>query len=312
MALFERIGARLRRVRFTRVIRRIHLYAGLLLLPWIFLFGLSGMLFNHPNLGEEVVGRPLARADLGALQAWSAQAIAERVVGGLNADGARYRLDPEAESELTGFTVLSAPSARGQHMLLLDMERAEGVLVSRTARQSAEGSRFPKRQVVLPDVSTKAVEQALGDLLRTQNVEALGALRAHPKIAPELRFRVLDAEGARWNVSYDLGSGMVSGRRSDVAPNLGLTQLLSQLHTTHHFPLRFGALWLWALFADLLGITMVFWAVSGLIMWWQLKPTRTLGLVALAIALGLAGIVVGGTAQHLTFGDVAGKLGPGE
>jgi hypothetical protein len=197
-------------------------------------------------------------------------------------------------------------------MVLLDMATPRGVLVSRSARRAAEGSSFPKQHIPLPDVSTKAVEEHLTGLLEARQLDATDALRAHPKIAPELRFRVRDAADTAWNLTYDLGSGTLSGRKSDVLPNLGLTQLLAKLHMTHHFPMAFGALWLWALFADLLGITMVFWAVSGMIMWWQLKQTRLLGIASLAIALGLAAAIIGGTMRHLTFGDVTPKLGPGD
>lgn len=314
MSELARTGARIPRVRFMRVVRRVHMYAGLLLLPWILLFGLSGMLFNHPNVGEDVTGRSLAADDLArsGVRPWDARRIAERVLEQVRAEGASdYRLDPDHDAELTGFTVLSAPSQQGQHMLLLDMQEARGVLVSRAARRAAEGSTFSKRQVPLPDVSTKAVEQALGGLLEAHQLTALGPLRAHPKIAPELRFVVRDADAVQWNLTYDLGSGTLSGRRRDVLPNLGVTQLLAKLHTTHHFPLRFGAVWLWALFADLLGVTMVFWAVSGMVMWWQLKATRLMGIVSLAIALGLAALIIGGTARSLTFGDVTPQLGPG-
>ena len=32
-----------------RLIRRIHLYTGLFMTPWVFLYGVSGFLFNHPG-----------------------------------------------------------------------------------------------------------------------------------------------------------------------------------------------------------------------------------------------------------------------
>ncbi len=32
---------------FHKINRRIHLYAGLVMIPYIFIFGLSGLMFNH-------------------------------------------------------------------------------------------------------------------------------------------------------------------------------------------------------------------------------------------------------------------------
>ena len=280
MSVLARIGVRVRRVRVTRVLRRVHMYAGLLMLPWVLLFGLSGILFNHPNLGEEVVGRPVPADELGraGIAPWDARQIAERVLERVHADGQpALRLDPDHSAELTGFTVLSAPSPQGQHMLLLDMQEARGVLVSRTARRAPEGSTFPKRQVPLADVSTKAVEQSLGGLLEARQLTSLGPLRAHPKIAPELRFVVRDADDAQWNLTYDLGSGTLSGRKRDVLPNVGRRSCSAAART--HTSAAFGVLWLWAL-----SPTCSASHVSGLvrmIMWWQLKPRACRRRVAL-------------------------------
>jgi hypothetical protein len=301
------------RGKVLRVLRRAHMYLGLFLLPWLLLFGVSGVLFNHPNIGQQVHGTPLGANDLSALEAWRPGELAGRLVEQLNAEGGGgYRLDREHTSELTGYTVLTAPSANGQYMVLLDMERPRGVLVSRTAAPRDEASRFAPQHIELDGVSTKAVEGRLSGLLAAKSAEATGALRSHPKIAPELRMRVLDRDDVAWNLTYDLGTGTLAGRRADSAGGLGLSALLTRLHTTHHFPMRPGALWFWALFQDLLGVAMAFWAISGLVMWWQMKRTRLLGIVSLSLALGIAALVIGGTASHLTFGDVSPELGPGE
>jgi hypothetical protein len=118
--------------------------------------------------------------------------------------------------------------------------------------------------------------------------------------------------GELWNARYDLGSSSLNARKSDEWPSLGMTQLFSMLHTTHHFPLNLGARWLWAFFEDLLGVTMMFWAFSGLLMWWQLKATRFWGVLSLVGAFGLSAVVMYATARELTFGHVAQALGPGE
>lgn len=312
---------RFRSGKLLKAVRRIHMYAGLMLLPWLLLFGISGVLFNHPNIGEDVTGQRVGEADLRALtrqRPWAPRVIAQRVVDRLNAPASAdalpgaYELDPTFQSELTGFTVLSAPATDGQYMLLLDVEKSAGVLVTRKVARTDPRLSFPARIVSLPEFSTQAVEQNVSGLLAARHLPARSELRRHPKIAPELRFRVRDAQQTSWNVTYDLGSGAVSGRRSDVTPALPLTQLLGRLHMTHHFPLKVGALWFWALFADLLGMTMVLWSITGLVMWWQMKPTRVIGAVALTTALGIAALVMGGTAQHLTFGGTLPALGPGE
>ncbi|MCW5981790.1 MAG: PepSY-associated TM helix domain-containing protein [Bryobacteraceae bacterium] len=43
----------------------------------------------------------------------------------------------------------------------------------------------------------------------------------------------------------------------------------------------------WAVSVDLVIVAMVFWALSGLWMWWEMKVTRTLGALAAAGGIGL-------------------------
>ena len=45
----ERKGPRVA-PRIIKFLRRIHLYAGLFLLPWVFLYGVTGAMFNHQEL----------------------------------------------------------------------------------------------------------------------------------------------------------------------------------------------------------------------------------------------------------------------
>jgi hypothetical protein len=43
---------------FPHFNRRLHMYLGLFLLPWFFVYGLSSVPFSHPGLGQSVYGRP--------------------------------------------------------------------------------------------------------------------------------------------------------------------------------------------------------------------------------------------------------------
>ena len=44
-----RLRARARFNQAMRIVRRAHLYTGLFMTPWVFLYGISGMLLNHPD-----------------------------------------------------------------------------------------------------------------------------------------------------------------------------------------------------------------------------------------------------------------------
>lgn len=304
--------AKRRWARVSKVIRRVHLYLGLMMFPWVLLFGLSGMLFNHPGVGEAVEARPLPPPVLGeaGLEPWEARAVADRVLAQLNASFGSYRLDPSVEPALEGVAVLTATTREGGATVLVDPRRGGGVYIHRRRRAAEDRAPFSGQSAGLGPYTTQAIAEAVASVALPEDGRT-ESLRPHPKIAPELRFGVIDAEDQPWHVVVDLGSGALSGRPAERWPQIGWAQLLAKLHTTHHFTGSVGPLWFWALFEDLLGLTMMAWALTGLWMWWQLKPTRTLGVVAIVIALGVAAAVMGTTAEHLMFGDVAPVMGPG-
>ena len=309
-------GALARRARARRVmkwVRKFHMYAGLLLFPWVIFFGVSGILFNHPGIGGDdgVTARPLSAEELGRRTglrpldpAVSARAVAARLAGG------GYRLDPDYAPHFEGFTAFVAPGAGVTHMLLVDVGSGGAVLMTRPRPEPTAPFAGAIEPPDAPGLAS--MEAGLSELLGDLDIEAGAPLRAHPRIAPELRFRVLDAEGGRWNVTYGLGGHRVDGRRTDEPPDLSLHDLLGAMHTTHHYPNELGVRSAWALFADLTGLILVFWALTGVVMWWQIKPARRFGIASVVLALGVAVVVMVGLHRDLRFGDVlpAGPGGP--
>ena len=233
------------------------MYLGLFLLPWLLFFGISGIFFNHPSWGEDVRGSRVGSEDiaaLGDLGPWDPDKAASKVVQALNQqrnEAAQLRLDPDYEGHFEGFTVLQAKSPDGAYSLIWDVEEARGVLVERRARTRVDADVFPTAEVKLPEFGVERVEAGVTGLLESRRLPAASELRLHPRIAPELRFRATDAEGQSWNLTFNPRSGEVHGRKTDAFPNLGVGQIFAMLHTTHHFPLRVGPLWFWALFEDL-------------------------------------------------------------
>ena len=112
---------------------------------------------------------------------------------------------------------------------------------------------------------------------------------------PDLNF--LMSDGAKtWRVTYNAMTGTVSGAPVDDAPppeELSTRRFLTRLHLAHGFPGSQNVKWFWAVLVDAMAFVMVFWGVSGIFMWWQIKATRRLGLIVLvasaaaAVALGL-------------------------
>ncbi|MRG97500.1 PepSY domain-containing protein [Polyangium spumosum] len=293
-----------------KFVRRLHMYLGLLVFPWVLLFGASGALFNHPEIGRDIEQRDLSPEELSTLtgwKPWNPEQIAQRVVAQINAGSSgMYTLDPSAPSSFSGWPLLATPSrAGGRHVLIVSLDGGGATFSTHAPEPKSDPPPFVGATIELPEYRMAAVQDQLTELLPKLGIDAEGPLRAHPKVHPELRFRMRDENGRTWNVVYDLGTGQVDGRPAG-AGKLRFVELLERLHTTHHFPIHGDMAWFFALFADITGITLVVWALSGLAMWWQMKPTRVVGALAIAIALAAAALVMRGTASEIQFGNVQG------
>ena len=97
-----------------RWIRRIHLYAGLLMFPWVLLYGFTALLFNHSTLlpgPDTTIHHFQAPAPAGDGTP-AATAMAKLVVAELNTEGATEgrQTNPPARGSVP------APQCRGRDM----------------------------------------------------------------------------------------------------------------------------------------------------------------------------------------------------
>lgn len=291
--------------RVMKVIRRIHLYLGLLLVPWVLLFGITALSFNHPTVGRSISGRlvpPEELRRLTGLRPWDPRAVAERVVADLNARGGGYTVNDASEPSVNGWPLFARPAPGGQQVVILGLDRGAAVLTQRPPAPQSSATPFEGQEVRLPGYSMADVAERLQPLHDKLGIATSGPLKPHPTVHPELRFTMHDRSGTTYNVVYDLTTGKLDGRRRDEARRGPLVEVLESLHKQHHYPASFGPTFFWALFADLTALTLVIWAVTGLIMWWQLRKLRVVGAAFLITAAILATLVMGSTAAELTFG----------
>lgn len=71
-----------------------------------------------------------------------------------------------------------------------------------------------------------------------------------------------------------------------------LPVFLNRAHFRHGYAQPFAAARAWAVMVDLVVVAMLVWAVSGVMMWWDIKPARTLGWVSLAATAGVFGLLL--------------------
>ena len=282
--------------------RRIHLYSGLFMFPWVVLYGFTALLFNHPGLLSDRPGRTLTRDDFvgTALEPLADPAAdAEQAIAALNAkfdsgtpSAPRFRLVSSERAVYSRDVIVARSRGAGQeHSVLLDLPSGTA-FVSTSEQAEADQAPFATRGLKVSGALGERVKVGLPQALSRQG---LAADDAGISIGTELLFLV-EAEGRVWRATYSPQTGAVSGRPFDTdrPSDLSARKFLTQLHLSHGFPSQAGIKSLWAVVVDCMFVCMIFWGISGLFMWWQIKSVRVVGAMVLTIGLILATLLAVG------------------
>ena len=279
------------------VVRRVHLFSGLFMFPWVMLYGITALLFNHPGAFPDRPVRTFQRADFvdTALETPANPAAdAEQVIAALNARLAageksppRYRLvDPE-KARYTRDRISARVRGDGQeHTVLYDVPTGTAFVTTQT-QDETERAPFAMRGLKTPGSLSERVKAGLPKALSRNG---LAADEAGIAVGTELAFFVADQQ-RQWKATYNVQTGAVTGAPADAPRDLTVRGFLTQLHLTHTFPSRGGVRWLWAIGVDAMFVSMVFWSCSGLLMWWQLKAVRRLGAIVAATGIVVAALL---------------------
>ena len=299
------------------LLRRTHLYAGLLMLPWAVLYGVTAFLFNHPTAFSDAPFATFGRDDLAGTPMADPPgpaAVAEQVVAALR-----------ARNPGSSYTLVEPETAHYTREFAFAVVRLEGREVNVLLDPTGAGGSVRSREVPPPKVQEPA-PFAIGPSLvprptpAGRPAPASGGLRipeplherikaAVPKIlertgfpggevtvtsVPDLSF-LMDADGRRWQVTFNAQAGSVAGRPADEEPPPAAPptrSFLLRLHTAHGYPYQGGPPWAWAVLVDAMAVVLVFWGLSGLVMWWQVKAARRSGAVVLAVSATAAVVLV--------------------
>ncbi|MEM7229089.1 MAG: PepSY domain-containing protein [Planctomycetota bacterium] len=266
-----------------KLVRRIHMYFGLVLTPFVLLYGITAMLFNHP--------------------AWFSSGITESVEAGHFAEvefDAADVLAAAIVSELTDEHELDVALIEGEDVRLrgdfiIDATTEEARTRYRLSRSDLSGTR--QITEITPDVETPfpdAVVSPFGEPIETITTaikDETEAERVRVRVAPDVEFAVT-VDDEIWAVSCDVNTGALTVRPSDEPRRAIETRsFLTRLHVSRGYPSEVTARWIWAVIVDVVAGLMIFWALSGILMWWQMKPTRMVGGVTVVIGLALAGLL---------------------
>jgi hypothetical protein len=293
-------------------VRRIHLYLGLFLLPWAILYGITAFLFNHPTAfsdlpitnysADTIHGTPLETRPTATQQA-------EALVATWNENqkpASPYRLVGEAKYGRDA--AFATVKCEGQMLnILVDVKHGHGTIrstpvVEKPATAMAPfmpsiGARKESRSEAKPINSCPIRERfqaSIPEILARTNFP-MGEIKVTS--VPDVVFNV-EADGQTWTASHNAMTGSLTAKPAEAEGTaISTRRFLLRLHTAHGYPGEPNARWWWAIIVDAMAFTLVFWGLSGLIMWWQIKSTRLPGLIVLV----LSGITASGLgyAMHL-------------
>ncbi|MEL6905178.1 MAG: PepSY domain-containing protein [Planctomycetota bacterium] len=301
-----------------KFLRRVHLYSGLMLLPWVLLYGVTAFLFNHPTVATDRERRVLSAEELagtafeGTFDAdGAARVVADALASALVADaevedtgeldgdrpgGGATEIPPPVEfaPRNARFTRTARLEVRGETLRqFFSFDVADPAVLYSTRGITAEEenpldrSRFDAEGldafVPVEDWKTDATELAHG-LGADEDAEV--SVRSGPVLTFEL-----DHDGTAYEVDYDVGRRSLSAEPLDAASGMPTRSFLLRLHLAHTYPMSGGVRLVWAWLVDAMAVSMVAWAVTGLFMWWQIKKTRRIGLVMMVASVGSAALV---------------------
>jgi len=293
-----------------KLVRRIHLYAGLFMAPWALMYGLSGFMFNHPSWFSFSQPGGERRFDLvvgtTTLANWpTADDLARKVVTALNANEAiatqGYTLTSEVPPKFAGAISLKSLVSVGSTtaLILVNPDTRKGFLFLQPP--GAADAQPLKIGVGFDDATVQSIQKEI--ITAAVKTDAtVGSMRFGDIDIPQLAFHVHNQAGETCSVRYDSQTGEVTLQSVRPEPaSLKAARFLMSLHMSRSYPDNdsdgsgfVGLRNLRAIFVDMMAAVMVFWALSGIAMWRQLKNLRSPGwLVILGAAIIAASLWLG-------------------
>ena len=312
-----KVAGRPLRKRVMHLLRRGHLYFGLLLFPWAILYGITAFLFNHPTAFSE---QPTATFDRAALAGTPAENLpapqtqAELVLAKLNEaqkPTTPYKLAGDAKYSGREFAFATVKANGLTVNVLLDVKNGGGTVRSNPTVETKTPEKAPFATGSAKSAPTRGGGGAKGPrpTASSEGIQLDSSVADRFKAAiptilertgfpagevtvtsvPDISFPV-EAEGRTWTANYNSLTGAVSGAPEGEKPptELGWRRFLLRLHLAHGYPGEVNGRFAWALIVDAMAFTMCFWGLTGLLMWWQIKATRVFGFLILVASAAAA------------------------
>ena len=304
------------------LVRRVHLYSGIFMFPFVLLYGFSGWFFNHPGYFREGTATEFRAADVAGGQLAelpTAEAIAASVVDEMNIesfviDGPEIKLTDDHMPRFSGFLTFTVNNEKASHAVTINPVDGSGEIKTVPVEPASADESDPPPTNPLAGINSVTLQENPLELARQSVPQVLEDLELSTgeaftgRRAPSVTFSA-EAEGVPCLVTYNLGSGLVTSIREDQRPEMATMDLMRRMHLARMYTPQYDVRWIWALVVDAMFVSMVFWGCSGLFMWWQIKRTRWLGGGVLVASVAFSAFMMMGMHDNLTQGG--GRRGGG-
>ncbi|MEM8681181.1 MAG: hypothetical protein AAGF97_17680 [Planctomycetota bacterium] len=261
-------------------IRRVHLYSGLFMLPWVLLYGSTALLFNHPTVfsgsSTEIIpfGPALADSSESSPASLAAEVVrnARDIVSTLE-DVQSIELLADSNPLFTRRAFGTVKLDERDVSVILNVNTGEGYLRSRTrvVEKHDEEPTLKLARGVKVSVPTNTQQVIQSRMLAVLEEQGLRAESVSMRSIPPLEFAALvDGEpstlrfvpetvrgrGAPADVEAAKDPTTFQGELSLVGADpdtIDARRYLLRLHMAHGYPDRLNTRWLWAIAVDARG-----------------------------------------------------------
>lgn len=278
-----------KRKNYFLLARKIHMYAGLIMIPYLLFFGISGFIFNHPTF---LSNRTSSSFNMDNKKGWQAlfpdiQILARSLTDSLRARGV-IKEGRVANLQYDQSMIIRKKTDQGDYRMEIDVPSSNARLL--VLPDFVDHSRLPGGQVML-DKATVAHDQILEVSNKVLNEH--GAKSGHTRIQrfPRLMFDIKN-KTQNYRVTYNLSNG--NYRLQDLNKRrFKVSYFFTNLHEQHGYPPgRFSIKTLSTFLADCFAILLIIWGITGLYMWYKFKRYHAIGAVLLSIAIVGAFLII--------------------
>lgn len=281
--------------RLNLIIRRIHLYSGLFLVPWVLMYGVTGAMFNHLGLFPRIQIQPVdssVAAASGMSDFPDANSLAAQIVESIRkeAGSTQIELQQAPRAEFTNEISFEVKNNGLQNVVYIDPVTHESWVGTMPKNEEDPQVLLPEiRNIKLTPDPQETAHKAAASLLEKSGL--LNGKDPQPFGWTKLNFlATVDGEPAR--ITYVLKDGHVDINRYTGDDGMPLRHFFLRMHTSHGQSPTWNGRSFWSLAVDTMAIAMVFWAISGIIMWWQIKRTRWIGAAIIGLSIVTATLMV--------------------